>query len=133
MKKRMTEKDYITLKLLVKGGATLEQLKEIHPVSSETLRRIKRTESYDEYRALQLEYTNRSIENRKAAQEAEKPVGVADTAQNVTGEDKHTEILTDTKIDKAIELLTEISANLARVVDDLYGIKPGVADGANAK
>ena len=84
MKKKMTEKDFITLKLMVKGGATMEQLNAVHPLSKETLRRIKRTQNFEEYRALQERYSKQSAENmvRKAAEPEQ--IAIEDVAPEAT-------------------------------------------------
>lgn len=71
MKKRMTEQNYRAIKLMLKGGATLEVINEFYPVSKETLRRIKRTENFAEYRKMQDDYSARSEMNR--AKREEKP------------------------------------------------------------
>ena len=73
MKKRMTEVMYKAIKMMVKGGATLEQIREVYPVSKETLRRIKRTVSFEEYRQMQENYSIRSAQNRAKREEQETP------------------------------------------------------------
>ena len=58
MKTRMTEQLYKTLKL------TLEEIKVVSPISKETMRRIIRTDSYADYRALQDRYSQNTANNR---------------------------------------------------------------------
>ena len=64
MKVRMTEQMYKTLKLMLNGGATLEEIKVVSPISKETMRRIIRKESYADYRALQDRYSQNTANNR---------------------------------------------------------------------
>ena len=66
---KMTQQIYTTVKFMLKGGATHEQINAVHPISRETMRRIIRTENFDEYRALQEKYTKQSFENRIAKPE----------------------------------------------------------------
>ena len=60
---RMTEQIYKVVKLMLKGGATAEDIREQYPLSKETLRRIKRTENYAEYVEMQRVYSERSAAN----------------------------------------------------------------------
>lgn len=66
---RMTQQIYTTVKFMLKGGATAEEINAVHPISRETMRRIIRTENFDEYRALQEKYSKQSFENRIAKPE----------------------------------------------------------------
>lgn len=62
-KTHMDEQTFNTIKLMLKGGATPEQIRVFKPISRETLRRVVRTESYTEYRELQEKYANSSAKN----------------------------------------------------------------------
>ena len=62
MAKRMTEQKYKAIKLMAKGGATLDEICEYYPIGKEILRRIKLTASFDEYRQLVNAYdSNKSV------------------------------------------------------------------------
>lgn len=71
MGKKITEQNFKAIKLMLKGGATQEVINEYYPVSKETLRRIRRCESYNEYMEMQRIYTERSAENRRKREEPE--------------------------------------------------------------
>lgn len=73
MKARMTEQLYKTLKLMLNGGATLEEIKVVSPISKETMRRIIRTDSYADYRALQDRYSQNTANNRLQKTETKLP------------------------------------------------------------
>ena len=60
---RMTQQVYTTVKFMLKGGATFGEINEVQPISRETMRRIIRTENFDEYRALQEKYIKQSAQN----------------------------------------------------------------------
>jgi hypothetical protein len=114
-KKKMTEQVYITLKLMVKGGATMEQLNAIHPLSKETLRRIKRTNNFDEYRALQEKYSRQSAENK--AKKAAEPEQIA--IEDVTPEPEKPQIIYSAGVLEAVEENTRVLKDLLEKVSFL--------------
>lgn len=65
MGRKMTEQKYKAIKLMLKGGATLQEICEFYPIGRETLRRIKITENFEEYSKLNLAYEQSRTKNRK--------------------------------------------------------------------
>lgn len=113
MKKRMTEVMYKAIKMMVKGGATLEQIREVYPVSKETLRRIKRTVSFEEYRQMQENYSIRSAQNRAKREEQPQETPKTPELPNQISID-------DLKQDsETVELLKEQNDLLRRLVNDV--------------
>ena len=66
---KMTEHIFKAIKLMLKGGATAEEINEHYPVSKETLRRIRRSETYADYVEMQRVYSERSAANRRKKEE----------------------------------------------------------------
>ena len=118
MKKKLSEKMYTTLKLMVNGGATIEQLSEIHPLSKETMRRIKRTQNYDEYRALQERYSRQSAENlaRKAAEPEQITLPNQISIDDLKPENDIAGLLKEHN-----ELLRRLASDVAVIVSELCG------------
>ena len=113
---RMTQQIYTTVKFMLKGGATAEEINAVHPISRETMRRIIRTESFDEYRALQEKYSKQSFENRIAKPEqltipAEVMAVPADPVDTVISEIMR----------EQTALLRELLEKVAFIVKDLTG------------
>ena len=104
---RMTEQIYKVVKLMLKGGATAEDIREQYPLSKETLRRIKRTENYAEYVEMQRVYSERSAANLAKREETPKEL------PNQTSVD---EIL---QTPGTVELLTEQNDLLRRLLNDV--------------
>ena len=68
---RMTEHTFKAIKLMLKGGATPEEINEHYPVSKETLRRVRRSGTFMDYIEMQRVYSERSAENRRKKAEPE--------------------------------------------------------------
>ena len=71
MRIRMNEQIYNTIKLMRKGGATIEQIAEYKPISYETMRRIDRTEDYAGYVDLQAKYSANRMKKQEQPEEPE--------------------------------------------------------------
>ena len=116
MKKRMTEQNYRAIKLMANGGATLEVINEFYPVSKETLRRIKRTVNYAEYRKMQGEYSARSEMNR--AKREEKPQVLPN---QMTIDDLKQEATPVDLLKEQNELLRRLLNDVAFIVSEISG------------
>ena len=71
MKKKMHEQEFNTIKLMLKGGATIEQVNEFRQISRETLRRIRKAESFAEYRQVQDKYRTAAAQKKEEPKPAE--------------------------------------------------------------
>ena len=106
MGKKMTEQTYKAIKLMLKGGATHEEIAEFYPVSKETLRRCRRTESIEEYHELQNMYSARSAQNRAKREEP----------QELPNQISMDELTQDSE---TVELLKQQNDLLRRLVNDV--------------
>ena len=107
---RMTEHIFKAIKLMLKGGATAEEINEHYPVSKETLRRIRRSETYADYVEMQRVYSERSAANRRKKEEQqEEPEQLPNQIS-----------IDDLKQDsETVELLKEQNDLLRRLMNDV--------------
>lgn len=110
MGKKMTEQNYKAIKLMLKGGATQEEISEFYPVSKETLRRCRRTDTFEEYRKMQDDYSARSAANR--AKREEPPQETPELPNQISMDEL-------TKDSETVELLKEQNDLLRRLVNDV--------------
>ena len=132
---RIDEKIYKTIKLMLKGGASHEEIREFKPISYETMRRIDRTDSYQGYLELQRRYLANRDRNRilKQEQDESKPEDKPEDKPEETPETVLTDdrqkggtISANYQVSRIYELLkqqnetlTLISNKLAFIVDEL--------------
>ena len=115
---RMTQQIYTTVKFMLKGGATHEQINAVHPISRETMRRIIRTENYDEYRALQEKYNRQSAQN--LAQRAT-PEQLTIPAEVMAVPADPVDTVISAIMREQTALLRELLEKVAFIVNDLTG------------
>ena len=115
MGKKMTEQNYKAIKLMLKGGATLEQIREFYPISKETLRRCRRTVSFEEYRQMQENYSVRSAQNR-AKREEPKELPNQISIDELTQKSETVELLKEQN-----DLLRRLVNDVAFLVSELTG------------
>ena len=113
MSKRITEQNFKAIKLMLKGGATAEDINEHYPASKETLRRIKHSETFADYVEMQRIYTERSEANRAKREEQSQETPKTPELPNQISMD---ELTHDSK---TVELLKEQNDLLRRLVNDL--------------
>lgn len=147
---KLTINNYKAAKILLRGGASNEEVEEFLGISHETVRRIKISENYEDYlqRAAELRaYYAKKNKNakQKAVEEAvsklpagsvqklselkqEQPpadqpqVQIVEHRQSVTIQATHYMM---EEMKKTNELLKCISAKLAFIVDELTGVPKG--------
>ena len=115
----MNEQVYNTIKLMRKGGATLQQIAEFKPISYETMRRVDRTHDYKGYLELQAKYSAQSAKNRTKKEEPEQltmpvemiPIPAHDPVDTVISEIMR----------EQTALLRELLEKVAFIVKDLTG------------
>lgn len=113
MRKRMTEIMYKAIKMMLKGGAKLEQIREVYPVSKETLRRINRTVSFEEYRQMQENYSARSAANlAKREEQPQETPKTPELPNQISIDDLQ-------KDSETVELLKDQNDLLRRLVNDV--------------
>lgn len=113
MRKRMTEQNYRAIKLMANGGATLDVINEYYPVSKETLRRIKRTVNFAEYKKMQDDYSTRSAANLMKREEQPQETPETQELPNQISMDDLTHK------SETVELLKEQNDLLRRLVNDV--------------
>ena len=118
-RKRITENIYNAVKLILKGGATAQEAAEAMGISSNSVYRINKASSYDEY--VNMAYKNgsfryRAQEKKEREERQETPQAkpqIVSVPWQVTQEMRKTN-----------ELLESISRKLAFIVDELT-VTPG--------
>jgi DeoR/GlpR family transcriptional regulator of sugar metabolism len=129
---KLTESTYKAVKIMLNGGATIDEVVEYLKLSSSTVRRIRATQNYEEYaeeRRAKAYMQSKAIAARKAeaakkAEEtkqeelkpAEAPAQVVEHRQSVTVIANH---YMAEQLQKQTELLTLISNKLAFIIDQL--------------
>ena len=110
---RMTEQNFKAIKLMLKGGATAEDINEHYKASKETLRRIRRSETFADYMEMQRTYSERSAAN--LAKREEQPQETQKT-QELPNQISMDEL---TQNSETVELLKEQNDLLRRLVNDV--------------
>jgi len=129
---KVDRKMFDACKILFDGGATIYEVSKFTNLSETTAKRIKRADTFEEYQA---ELTAMCLEQRKRSQKKkeetekkpepepvkaeQKPVEVKEIRQSITMQTTH---YVETKIDIMIDLLKNLNAKLAFVVDELTGV-----------
>lgn len=133
---KLTENQFNAIKILLKGGATQQEAAEYMQIHVNTVNFINKAETFEEYQHIQAERQlsrNRQVAAMKArdAAQAAANVGavpastlaqpaevVKEVRQTVTVQSTHYMMQ---EMQKTNELLKQISAKLAFIVEDLYG------------
>ena len=120
-KTRITPDIYNTVKLMLNGGATEEDVSKFKRFSSETLRRIKKTKDYSDYVELLKVY------NRKQNERANKTEQVSFLTDD---KQKGGTLSANYQINRIVEelkrqndILTLLSNKVAFIVEELTGVK----------
>ena len=126
----MTEQKFKMAKTFLKGGASVDETAEFMNLSRVTVHIINRSVNLAEYQNIRGLYDSRKKENKakKQAQEqaqAQKPETKSEEPKAINPTVIRVEathyMMEERK--KTNELLTAISAKLAAIVYDLYGVK----------
>ena len=112
MGKKITEQNYKAIKLMLKGGATKEEISEFYPVSKKTLRRCRRTDTFEEYRKMQEDYSARSAANRANREEPQETPKTPELPNQISIDEL-------TQNSETVELLKEQNDLLRRLVNDV--------------
>ena len=138
---KMTESKFRAVKILLKGGASVKEAAEYMQMSTATIYIIKNAENLDEYNAIR---TARDSKRKQAAAINAKEANAKEVAAQVGAvpaatlvpDGKPVEIVKEIRSSVTIqathymeeqqrktnELLTQISAKLAFIVDELCGV-----------
>ena len=125
------------VKILLNAKSTQKEIADHLNISETTVKRIKQSESWEDYKnilaAINLSQKERNQKKKEAALKAEekkpepkpeqKPEPepqVVEHRQSVTVQTTH---FTTQKLDEIINLLKTMSAKVACIIDDLYGTK----------
>lgn len=129
---KLTERQFNAIKTLLKGGATQAEAAEYMRVSHNTAFWVNKAENYEEYMQMQAE---RALKQKRVAaikakgEPQEKPQEIkqqtpapqiVEHRQTVTVQATH---YMAQEMQKTNELLKQISAKLAFIVDELCGVK----------
>ena len=121
----MTESKYNAIKLLLNGGAKHAEAAKYMDVSSATVSRVSVSETFEEYKNMMAAQTLalKQARHNKQAQPETKPQDkpaevVKEVRQSVTIQATH---YMEEQQRRTNELLTQISAKLAFIVDELCG------------
>ena len=109
----MTEQNFKAIKLMLKGGATAEDINEHYKASKETLRRIRRSETFADYMEMQRVYSERSAANLAKREEHPKETPKTPELPNQISIDDLQ------KDSETVELLREQNDLLRRLVNDV--------------
>ena len=134
---KMTESKFRAVKILLKGGASVKEAAEYMQMSTATIYIIKNAENLAEYNAIRTARDSKRKQvaaiNAKAKSEPETKPETKPEQETKSEPAKPVMNPTVIKIEathymmqelqKTNELLTCISAKLAAIVEDLYGVK----------
>lgn len=128
---------YDCIKILLKSGATYDEIEKYTKIGKTAIYRVNHTENYVEYRnilaAMAIEAQKKKAQKNQEEQKptpaskaepekpAEQPAQVVEHRQNMIVQ---TTYYVNQKMDRIEELLKGISAKLACIIDDLYGTGP---------
>ena len=114
-KTRITEKIFNAVKKLTAGGATINECADYFNISPATVSRIRTVETFADYHKA-----------RKPAKKKEPEIKMEEPAKqyaNPTVVKLEATHYMMQELQRTNELLTGISAKLAQIVSDLYGVK----------
>ena len=122
MRKQMNEKTYNCVKIMLRGGAPFKEIEEYLGVSKATIGRIKASESWPDYKqamaAMAVKYREKKEEKpeQQQGQTPEPEPQVIEHRQTITIQATHYMM---EELRRNNELLTQISAKLAFIVEEL--------------
>lgn len=121
---KITKGIFDAAKLLIENGANNTEISKYLKVSADVVAMIRKSETYEEYQHFMYEYSqklkNRAIKSKETETKTDKPDEVIkEIRQTVTIQATH---YMEEQLRKTNELLTGISAKLAAIIDDLYGV-----------
>ena len=125
MRKKIDEKTYNCVKIMLRGGAPHKEIEEYLQVSRATIGRIKSSESFEDYKQIMAAMAIHFREKAKQEKEPEPPEPeeqpkpepqVIEHRQTVTIQATHYMM---EELRRNNELLVQISAKLAFIVDEL--------------
>ena len=132
----ITESKFIAVWIMIRGGATNQEIAEYLNVSTSSVTRIKNCQTFEEYQNYRkgnafmakkaAEEKKKAEEEKRKAEEAltvakaEQPAQIIEHRQSVTLVANH---YMAEQLQKHTELLTIISNKLGAIIDDLYGTK----------
>lgn len=121
-KVKVTEQMFKAIKQLTAGGATIPECAGYFQLAHATISRIRAAETYEDY----TQYAKKNAEAvEKRRKESEiKPEEPAKQYVNPTVVRVEATHYMMQELQRTNELLTGISAKLAQIVSDLYGVKP---------
>jgi transposase-like protein len=130
---KMTESKFRAVKILLKGGASVKEAAEYMQMSTATIYIIKNAENLAEYNAIRTARDSKRKQvaaiNSKAKNEPETKPEQETKSEPAKPVMNPTVIKVEAthymmqELQKTNELLTCISAKLAAIVEDLYGVK----------
>jgi transposase-like protein len=112
---KVNETVFNAIKAMTQGGATIPDCAKAFGIAHATVSRVRAAKDFAEYHAPKKPEVKKEPETPNLPE-----TNVVEHRQCVTVQATH---YMETKLDKCIELLTGISAKLARIIDDLYGVK----------
>jgi IS30 family transposase len=122
-KVKVTEQMFKAIKQLTAGGATIPECAGYFNLAHATISRIRAAETYEDY----TQYAKRnaeSVEKRRKESEIKPEIKPEEPVKNPTVIKIEATHYMMQELQKTNELLTLISAKLAQIVSDLYGVKP---------
>lgn len=118
----ITLERYNVIKILLQSGASIEEIMKSMNVSKHTVKLVKESGSYAEYKSIKSAeaYAHRKDTQKKQAEPAQPAPAtqVIEHRQNVTVQATH---YMESELKKCVELLTGISAKIAFLVEELAG------------
>ena len=122
-KTRITPDIYNTVKLMLNGGATEEDVSKFKRFSSETLRRIKKTKDYSDYVELLKVYNRKQNERANKTEQVSFLTDDKQKGGTLSANYQINQIVEELK--RQNDILTLLSNKVAFIVEELTG-KTGV-------
>lgn len=132
---KLTESKFKAVKILLKGGASIKEAAEYMQLSTNTVYLINNADDFEEYQTIRAERDSRRKMAIKAKEKKQAEETKADETKPEEPKPEEPKPMNPTVIrveathymmeemKKTNELLTAISAKLAAIVTDLYGVK----------
>lgn len=117
----VTPSIFKAVKILIDAGETYKKIADYMKLSVATIGRINQSETYEEYQTLVAEISRAATRavNAKKAAEAKQEVKPAATQPQSSSTVVQVPYYVIQKLDKVIDLLTQISNKTAFIVEDL--------------
>ena len=116
----LTLSKYNAIRILLESGSPIKEIADTFNINEKTVRVVRDSKNYEDFKSTirSNAWVSRKKNKEKQTQEEKPQEKVVEYRQTVTVQATH---YMETELRQHTELLKQISAKLACIIDDLYG------------